>query len=323
MMRTARSRRIACSIATACAAVAAVAFATAPPASSATSATSATSARPEVSLLVAGSEPRAPLRLSLLAGTVSEGELVYSQTFGQTIDGKPGATASLPPFRFTLSTTVESIGADGNADVTSTYGDVQVVDDGSVSDATREQLETALQPLTKISGRSTVTPRNEYLDSSVSGTEALPAEVAQIVDELGQQSSSLAVPFPVEAVGVGARWRVTTALETSGIRARQQYEYTLRARDGNDVTLDMKFVQTAPHQRAELPGAPANAKVQVTKWRVTGSGTSTLDLATPFPVEAQTHAAGTQEFSVRYSGESGTLSQKVAVDVTASSTPDE
>lgn len=322
-MRTARSRRIACTVATACTAVAAVAFATAPPATSATSAASVASARPKVSLLAAGSEPRAALRMSLSAGTVVEGDLVSSQSFEQTVDGKPGATASLPPFRFTVSTTVESIGADGNADVTYTYGDVQVVDDGSVSDATREQLETALQPLTKISGRATVTPRNEYLDSSVSGTESLPAETAQVVDQLGQQSSSLAVPFPVEAVGVGARWRATTALETSGIRARQQYEYTLRARDGNDVTLDIKYVQTAPRQRAELPGAPASAKVRVTKWRVTGSGTSTIDLATPFPVEAQTHAAGTQEFSVRYGGESGTLSQKLTVDVTASSTPDD
>jgi hypothetical protein len=274
-----------------------------------------------VVLLASGSAPRAEMRLALTPASVHEGELVLSQSVEQTLDGNPNASVSLPPVQFTQTTTVESVAADGNAEITYTYGDVGVVDDGSVSEATRQQLETALEPLTEVTGRATVTPRNEFLESSVEGTESLPDQTARIVDQIGQQSSSLAAPFPSEAVGVGARWRATTTFEASGIRLRQQYEYRLRARDGNRVTLDIDFVQTAPRQRANVPGLPASARVQITGWRVTGSGNSTLELTTPFPAELQTHAAGTQEFSVRYRGDSGTLSQRVALDITASSAP--
>jgi len=56
-------------------------------------------------------------------------------------------------------------------------------------------------------------------------------------------------------------------------------------------------------QRAALPGLPASAEVHVTKWRVAGGGTSTVDLTAPFPAEVQTHLAGTQAFSAREDGE--------------------
>jgi len=84
------------------------------------------------------------------------------------------------------------VGADGNAEITYTYDDGEVVDDGSVSDATREQLEAALKPLTELRGYATLTPRNEYLDERVEGTESFPEVVVQILGQIGQGSSALA-----------------------------------------------------------------------------------------------------------------------------------
>jgi hypothetical protein len=37
--------------------------------------------------------------------------------------------------------------------------------------------------------------------------------------------------------------------------------FSLVERNGNDVTLSMKSLQTAPRQRANLPGVPAGTKV--------------------------------------------------------------
>jgi hypothetical protein len=283
----------------------------------------ATTSQPKVVLLESGSAPRTEMRLALTAGMVIESDTVFTTAVKQTIDGTSAPAASIPPMLMTEITTVESVGADGNAEITYTYGDVEVVDDGSVSDAMREQLETALEPLTELTGRATVTPRNEYLDESVAGIESLPDVPAQIFQQVGQRTSLFVVPFPLEAVGVGARWRATTLVEVSGIRVRQQYEYRLRDRVGDRVTLDVSFEQTAPRQRAKLPGVPPSARVEITKWRGTGSGSSTLELTTPFPAELQNHMTSTQEFSARYRGDSSQVALKITTDITASSAPAE
>ena len=107
----------------------------------------------------------------------------------------------------------------------------------------------------------------------------------------------------------------------SGIDVRQTYEYTLREREADRVVLDVEYTQTAPRQRAELPGVPKGTKVEITKFRVSGTGSTTVGLSELMPIESRMHAAGVQVFSVRAEGEQGTLTQKLTVDVTVSRPP--
>jgi len=149
----------------------------------------------------------------------------------------------------------------------------------------------------------------------------LDPTAANLMSQVSDQVGSLAVPFPVEAVGIGARWRGVSSARSTGIDARQTYEYTVRERDADHVVLDVEYTQTAPRQRAELPGVPTGTKVSITKFRVAGTGTATIGLSALLPVESKTHAAGVQIFSVQENGDHHTLTQKVTADVSVSPPP--
>lgn len=268
-----------------------------------------------VVLLGAGTAPRAPLRLDLTSGSASHTEMELPESLRQVVDGQVAGSVSTPPIRLPIDAQVSGVSKDGVARVESSYGEVVVVDDGTVRPDAQAQLKAALAPISDIVTTAEVTPRNQWRDAHVSGTEALGSAAAPLVEQLTGQLGGLSVPFPARAVGIGARWRTTTSLRAEGIRVKQTYDFTLEAHDGTDVTLDVDFVQTAPSQHANLPGVPKRARVDVTRYRVTGSGTVTLDLSHVLPAGGSTHASGVQVFRVREGGKAQTLTQHVAIDV--------
>ncbi len=274
----------------------------------------ADAAVPRVTMLSAGKAPLAPLRLVLAPGT-SHGLMEFREELHQIIDGSPRNDSNTPPIRIPIDASVEAVSAKGDASVSTNYGDPTVVDDGSLDANYRALMESALTALDGVTTTATVTPRNEWRDPQVSGTEQLDSTSAQLTEQLGSQLGYFTVVFPPEAVGVGGRWRTTTSLTAAGIDVVQTYDYTLRARQVNAVTIDVEYVQTAPRQRVSLPGVPKTARVDLTRYRVTGRGTVTIDLASVLPTDGTIHASGQQVFRVRTSGDEGTITQKLAFDV--------
>jgi hypothetical protein len=269
-----------------------------------------------VSLIAAGSSPRSVLRLALTEGDVVRREMETIQHVEQSIDGQSTNAVNAPPIVMTLETTVDAVAPDGAAELSFAYTDVTITDDGSLTAAELGQLDTALAPLESVRGTQSITARNQVLDAEIEGLEGFDATLTETMSQLSDQAGATAVPFPKEKVGVGARWQGVTALRVNGIDVRQTYEYELREREGDHVVIGVSYVQSAPPQRAELPGTPKGTVVRVTKFRVTGSGEATVDLTEPLPTASDITASGQQRFSIRASGDRGELSQDLELHVT-------
>ena len=104
---------------------------------------------------------------------------------------------------------------------------------------------------------------------------------------------------------MGAKWRSVANVHLNGVDVRQTHVVTVRELSGTVAVFDLEITQVAPRQEAEFPGAPAGAKVEVTRWRLTGSGTTTIDLADPLPRAAESRIGGTQRLRITQGGEGG------------------
>ena len=272
-----------------------------------------TSAR--VTLIDAGAAPRAPMRLALVEGEVARRDLTFQQTVEQSIDGEPTGSVDVPPITMTLEQTVGSVAPDGVAELSYGYTAFAVADDASFEPADRAQFESALEPLMQVTGSSSITTRNQAVDADVDGLDGLDPTLARSLTQLTDQAGSLAVPFPKENVGAGARWRGVSTITVSGIETQQTYEYTLRERDGDTAVVGVSYVQTAKRQRAEIPGVPDDATVRVRRYRITGDGESTIDLTQSLPIASHMRASGRQVLFVRANGEAGELTQDLELSV--------
>lgn len=282
-------------------------------------ATAATDVPPRVELVSAGKSPRSTLRIAVSDGTQAQATMQMSQSIRQSMGGQQISAVDTPPITVRMHTLAGTPSPTGSTPITYGYSDIGVVSDGSLTEEQVAQYQAALAPLESLAGAGTLTPRNEFVDSELSGVQEQDPSVAQILSQLEDQLSTLTAPFPREAVGVGAQWRVTARLRLSGIDVRQTTQYSLREREGSRAVFDVEVTQTAARQRAELPGLPDGAKVEITKWKMSGTGSVTLSLVQPvLPLSSQMHLAGTQLLAVTAQGEHGTLVQKIAIDAAIS-----
>lgn len=235
---------------------------------------------PEVDVLDPGAEPRQELRYRLEPGSAYQflQELAFEQTISGTTVTYTTSTET--------SVTVESVDDDvATIRLVSGATTVEVPADAPPELAT--QLESAMAALEGAVTTLRMDARGRVLDSDIDLGDG-GGLVASLADQLTSSMSQLAVPFPDEPVGPGARWRTTVDFDVSGVTTEVTNEITLTS--VADGVIDASFV--ADIEQSGLATGSGQ-----------GSGTYRLDLTTPVPelestVESSAQAQGA-EFTQR------------------------
>jgi hypothetical protein len=268
---------------------------------------------PTVEVLAPGKAPLEQLRLSPPVGTSQRSSMTV--TFAVQQSGVSSASVKPPPTKATVVTTLQGMTPEGNLQISFSYPSFEILKGGNASKSQRQQIQQAFSGLTGLSGQLTVTPQGVLVDSTLNVPPNLDSSVSSLVTQLGEQLRTLAIPFPAAPVGVGARWRATTALALSGIQANQVYEYTLKKRTGSKVVLGVRGTQTAGQQTVELPNVAPGAQLQVQSYKTTYRGENTVDLASLLPVAGEIRSNGNQAFHIQSGSNSGTLRQHLTVQL--------
>ncbi len=264
----------------------------------------AASSEPTIELVDAGNEPRTPLRYALVAGT----SFAATQTVDQTIEQIDGdgvrTTTQVPTIILGLQTDVAEVLPDGTFRTTFAFTSVDTKGDGTARSADQAlAIELQLNDIVGSSGETTATARGVVLDAGYDIPGSLPAAIKTVLEQFETQLQSVSPPLPEEPVGAGARWRVTTQLELAGVEAEQRYDFTLESVAGTGIDLTVELRQTARPQRFDPPGARSGDRYRLVALRARGSGSMSLDLATPVPLDADVTARSVQKTRVRQSGE--------------------
>jgi hypothetical protein len=191
------------------------------------------------------------------------------------------------------------------------YGTVTVVDDGSVDPAVINAVKgSGIDRLSEVKGRLRMTLQGQVLDASLEKPADFPAQLGQFVDQIEPQLQNLAVPFPAEAVGVGARWSAVTPAKISGIQLRNEYSYKLTELTGNVYKVEVTLKQTAPAQTATISGIPA----RIVSFVTTGGGSQTGKLTELLPASSTMSASGDQVMEIDQEG-THRLNQHLTMEV--------
>ncbi len=249
----------------------------APATPSTTSPGEAVSGGPDFVLINPGAEPRELLRYTVDA-TTRPHSVTETQVIVQDIEGLPDlqriATSLITDFEAQI---IPDTSGPGTYDIVTSPSNIRAVDE---ADAVSVETANILRaPFTQLETRVTVNDRGVKLAASTTGTEALVAmgpEFESIVDDLTTLEMG-AVPLPDTAVGVGARWNVTTDLKVSGFRVIQTVTYEITELEGTTVVLSISGSQISNSQSVPAPGQPG-FEISVEKWDMTVSGSATVEL---------------------------------------------
>lgn len=269
---------------------------------------------PKVELLDAGEAPRQTVRFTLHPGDKTHRTMTMDMTMAMGIDGAPARTITVPSMSMGMALEVTDVG-DETASTTFRYDDVYV--DGSGADA--HELEKKLDPIVGLTGTFRSTGRGAVVDSDVTIPDDLDPAMRSTLSSFDSQMENLSVPFPVESVGVGARWKVRTHAELNGIRTEATYVYRLVSRRGDRVVLDFTIEQDAPEQDPHLPGMPSGASAHVREMGGSGSGRVVIDLGSQLPLTMTSSSKVHSEMSIEQEGHSQDLVQDMRMKVSLDS----
>ena len=283
-----------------------------------TSTTSTTIPTPATELLAPGAAPRRVLRLELAPGLTT-----VALTTDLDLTQRSGGTTTKVPSPAVRQVVAFRVGpfTGGSAEISFAFRSSRVVRANTdLTDAQVASIDQAYATVAGIGGTGRIDEQGHLTDFRYRIPAGVTPTVRAYLTKLQDQFQDLTVPLPTEAVGVGARWRTTRTLISSGVAITQETTYTLTSLTDTAMGYTSVVTQTAHDQEMELPGLPTGTRARLVSARGTGQAAG----STPFTSLAATaHSSSTvtQVIDLTAGGKTQRLTQDVGVTLDVAPAP--
>lgn len=234
------------------------------------------SKEPVVELVDAGRSPRRALRLAPTAGQTQTLTMHMGISMAMSMSGMDMPAQDLPATVMTIKTKVQEVKPDGDIVLGFEITDTDLVDTDASNAMVVDAMRDSLESIEGLKGTSTTSTRGITRDGSVKLPDSADDAMRESFSQVEDNFSRIGVPFPAEEIGVGAKWTVTTVLDSNGLKLKQIADCELISLKGNTVKIKSTIRQSAPPQSIDAPGIPPGAEVHLTSFA--GKGTSVFTM---------------------------------------------
>jgi hypothetical protein len=240
-----------------------------------------------VQLIDAGAEPRRELRYNLAA--MQGGSMVMDMDMTMTMSNPmmPATTQVLPRMSMQMTLQNVQVTAEDHLRYEFTLNQTQILPRDGADPALIPLLESAMATMGTMTGHAVVDSRGNTIETDMVSTTTDPAMAAQL-QSIEDSMKNMTAPFPIEAVGVGARWSLPMEVTSSGFTISQTATYELVSLTEETVVMNIQIVQSASAQQIFSPDVPAGMNMFVDNYTGVGSGTLTISLASLIPTSSMT-----------------------------------
>jgi hypothetical protein len=262
-----------------------------------------------------GKGAKAPLRYALAGGVVEfrTETTLSTRALDKGVFGKP---VQLPAIRDGFAVTIPGQPAVGAATQALAVRALVAEVAGGKPDALADQYLASWRA--KLQNRRvavTTDPRGQF-STIVFNDDPRNQRSLAAKDELVQRLLAVMIPVPEEAVGIGAKWVVTTVLRQGPLYIKQTGTYTLLERTATKWKIHAKLLRVGEEQTVDDPALPKGATVDLVALFRLLEGDVEVEPAKPFfasgrfTVESRLHAkvkiAG-QEPLEQFTEDTGTI----------------
>jgi hypothetical protein len=245
-----------------------------------------------VELLEPGAEPHARLRFEPTPGP-GTWTLTLRSTMAADLGMVAVAPTRTPALKLHLATDTQP-GPDDTTRLHLQTLTAQVVSEPGTSAALGARLQSTLAALGQLRA-DLVLGRDGGLREIALTVPTDGAQPPSDLERLREAFSQAFVALPEQAVGIGARWTVTRALDVLGSGIEQRAELTLREREGQRLVLALSLTQVPALDRAASQGSDG-VQIRLDHLATHGEGelVVALDQIVPVSVHSRSHSEVTQ-----------------------------
>ncbi len=243
--------------------------------------------KPVVSLIDAGGEPRESLTYDLAKGQKESFSIDMDMTMKMEMGGKQSPAITMPRMSMLMDLAVKDKSAENDVFIDGVMTGVNVTGTDATQKQIADKLKGEMGALKGLSMQYWVSPKGSVRDAKLTVPAGAPAAAQQMMQGMMQSMDSMVAPLPGEPVGLGAKWAALTRVTSNGADFLQLSRYTLKARDGSRLTLDVEIEQVAAKASIDAPGLPPEVKTNLTAIDSGGKGAVTIDLKKLTPASSQ------------------------------------
>jgi hypothetical protein len=245
-----------------------------------------------VQLLDAGAEPRRELRYNLAA--MQGGAMVMDMDMDMTMANPmmPATAQVLPRMSMQMSLQNLQVMSGDRLRYEFTLNRTQILPRSGANPALIPALESAMATMGTMSGYAVIDSRGTTIETDMVSTTTDPAMAAQL-QSIEDSMKNMTAPFPLEAVGPGARWSVPMEVSNAGFTISQTATYELVSVTGDTAVLNVSIAQSAQAQQIQSPDVPPGMTMYVDSYSGVGTGTLTIQLSSVVPNSTMTLSSDT------------------------------
>ena len=114
-----------------------------------------------------------------------------------------------------------------------------------------------------MSGTAVIDTRGQTLSSEMDTSSVEDPALLSQLEQFASQIEGLTVPFPAEAVGVGAEWIATKEATLNGMTTTARTTYRLVELDEEGYSIELSQTQEGTPGPIDLPTLPAGAEAEL------------------------------------------------------------
>ena len=278
----------------------------------------ANSKSPQIELLNPGVEPRQQLRLKPSLGIKRTTTMTVKMEMAVSMAEKSINATKVPTMVLTIDTQATKIDANGDIHYEFSYANADVGGDTSnLQTAAVDSMRSAVKKLVGLKGSFIMDNRGANKGSSFTLPKDADNSVKQIVENMSKSLQQLASPLPAEAVGKGAKWRISFPSNAGGMNVNQTAIYELMDLQDGVATLKTTVEQQANPQNLTLPQLPAGSTMAVKSFVSQGQGEVIMRLDQLMPVRSVVSINSNSEMTLKFAGSPGesTIKMKLLMEM--------
>ncbi|MEG4144926.1 hypothetical protein [Microcoleus sp. Pol12B5] len=286
------------------------------------SAPAPSSKTPQVELLNPGVEPRQQLRLKPAINVKEITVMTVKMNMDISASGQSSAAAKIPVSVMTFETKVTKIDSNGDIYYEFAYTNANIVGDtGNTQPAALNAMRSALKNIVGVKGSFIMDNRGFHKGGDIILPAGADNNVKQMVRQMSKSLEQLGSPLPAEAVGKGAKWRVSSSSGFSGMNVNDIATYELASWQDGVVSMNVSIEQQANPQNISSPQLPAGSTLTLKSFSSQGRGKVTGRLDRLIPFRATVSISSNSEMSAKNAGSSEelTITTKMAMEMTLES----
>jgi hypothetical protein len=215
----------------------------------------AATAQPIFIVLDYGEVPREEIRYRFTAGSAAQATLTLNFQVSLSAIGFQIPATTIAPIEVPFSIRTTEVRADGSARYDFELGQPRIPEDAGGNRVLAERLLSSFGQAGGTSAWYRLDARGDLLEAGPDSPTGAVGEAARMPGVFQGALQQLAAHFPAEAIGIGARWRITQTDILEGLPIEQSTEFTLKGRDGDAVELGIGRLDAATAPPVGVPGA--------------------------------------------------------------------